>query len=245
MSKFVKQGELEKSWDCIQACEAGCYSAISSSSTTRCRCWICSKGMTWKITEREEDQWSANIWVQEGLHYNAGLNCSKDAGKISTQVQLGKEAGVPRSSEDGVYTRRGCEDVSSCATKADSFRVENTKPGWFHSVSVQEVCVWFKEAPPGAVLIIQAHLHKTRLLLMWHTEQGWRIQRVVVHIADSADPLSQSGCCWKRVFYQQRSAGSKRAGDELESNQTCAQLCCISEDKDIRLHCDWQTSEIL
>ena len=72
---------------------------------------------------------------------------------------------------------------------------------------------------------------------MWHTEQGWRIQRVVVHIADSADPLSQSGCCWKRVFFQQRSAGSKHAGDELESNQTCAQLCCISEDQDIRLHC--------
>ena len=36
---------------------------------------------------------------------------------------------MPRSSEDGVYTRRGCEDVSSCATKADSFRVENIKPG--------------------------------------------------------------------------------------------------------------------
>ena len=54
---------------------------------------------------------------------------AKDTGKISTQVQLGKEAGVPRSSEDGVYTRRGCEDVSSCATKADSFRVENIKPG--------------------------------------------------------------------------------------------------------------------
>ena len=28
-----------------------------------------------------------------------------------------------------VYTRRGCEDVSSCATKAGSFRVENIKPG--------------------------------------------------------------------------------------------------------------------
>ena len=112
------------------------------------------------------------------------------------------------SSDDGVYTRRGCEDVSSCATKADSFRVENIKPGWFHSVSVQEVCVWCKEAPSGAVLIVQVQLQKTRLLLMWHTEQGWRIQRVVVHIADSADPLSQSGCCWKRVFCQQRSAGS-------------------------------------
>ena len=48
---------------------------------------------------------------------------------ISTHVQLGKEAGVPRSLEDGVYTRIGCEDVSSCATKADSFRVENIKPG--------------------------------------------------------------------------------------------------------------------
>ena len=176
---------------------------------------------------------------------NAGLNCSKDTGKISTQVQLGKEAGVPRSLEDGVYTRRGWEDVSSCATKADSFRVENIKPGWFHSVSVQEVCVWCKEAPPGAVLIVKAQLHKTRLLLMWHTEQGWRIQRVGVHIADSADPLSQSGCCWKRVFCQQRNAGSKHAGDELKSNQTSAQLCCISEDQDIRLHCDWQTFEIL
>ena len=54
-----------------------------------------------------------------------------------------------------------------------------------------------------------------------------------------------SGCCWKRVFCQQRSAGSKHAGDELESNQTCVQLCCISEDQDIRLHCDWQTFEIL
>ena len=145
MSQFVKQGELGESWNCIQACEAGCYSAISSSSTMRCRCWICSKGITWKITEREEDQWSASIWVQERLHCNAGPNCSKDTGKISTQVQLGKEASVPRSLEDGVYTRRGCEDVSSCATKADSFRVENIKPGWLHSVSVQEVCVWCKE----------------------------------------------------------------------------------------------------
>ena len=57
--------------------------------------------------------------------------------------------------------------------------------------------------------------------------------------------FSQSGCCWKRVFCQQRSAGSKHAGDELESNQTCAQLCCISEDQDMRLQCDWQTFEIL
>ena len=45
------------------------------------------------------------------------------------KYSLGKEAGVPRSLEDGVYPRRGCEDVSSCATKADSFRVKNIKPG--------------------------------------------------------------------------------------------------------------------
>ena len=241
MSKFVKQGELEESWNCIQACEAGCYSAINSSSTRDAECWICSKGHHLK-----------NYWKRRSVickHLSSrriALQCwastvAKIQERSPLKYRLGKEAGVCLEPQKMVSTpEEAVKLFPAVLQKLIHSGWKTSSQGWFHSVSVQKVCVWCKEAPPGAVLILQTQLHKTRLL-MWHTEQGWRILRVVVHIADSADPLSQSGCCWKRFSVDKEVLAPNMQEMNLKSIRFVHSSVASLKIKTIRLHCDWQT----
>ena len=52
--QVCETGWVKESWNCIQACEAGCYSATSSSSTMRCRCWIAAKVSLEKLLKEKK-----------------------------------------------------------------------------------------------------------------------------------------------------------------------------------------------